>query len=248
MLAQVITSELASASALRHLVSQSGSGAFQYRTGSPYSGTGLLPASAFMFILILTGCQAVRHSGLKKHFSNVTWDTYTLHVHTVGSGKGLHPALHTAGNRQGIRDTPCTFILLVVERDLAQSCRTVPLAWRAGTTTLCQSQLYLPSQGLRIWLLGTGRISNYNCKNCCKTGRVVNQQNRTQSLYSKELGEKSTQLLLLFSRRLRESTYPWIQCCILEKRRVFLGFKFFFYSLWKQLLRKSGGQSLLFAQ
>jgi len=38
------------ASAFRHPVSQSGTGAFRYRTGSPYSGTGLVPASALLFI------------------------------------------------------------------------------------------------------------------------------------------------------------------------------------------------------
>jgi hypothetical protein len=38
---------------------------------------------------------------------------------------------------------------------LAQGCRTAQpayVAWRDGTTTLCQSQLYPPIQGLRIWL------------------------------------------------------------------------------------------------
>ncbi len=38
------------ASAFRHTVSQSGSGAFQYRTWSSYSGTGLVLASVFLFI------------------------------------------------------------------------------------------------------------------------------------------------------------------------------------------------------
>ncbi len=38
------------ASAFRHPVSQSNTGAFQYRTGFPYSGTGLVPASEFLFI------------------------------------------------------------------------------------------------------------------------------------------------------------------------------------------------------
>jgi hypothetical protein len=40
----------ASASAFRLPVSQSRTGAFRYRTGSSYSGTGLVPASAFLFI------------------------------------------------------------------------------------------------------------------------------------------------------------------------------------------------------
>jgi hypothetical protein len=43
------------ASALRHTVSQSGAVTFRYRTGSPYSGIGLVPASAFWFIPELTG-------------------------------------------------------------------------------------------------------------------------------------------------------------------------------------------------
>jgi hypothetical protein len=38
------------ASAFRHPVFQSGTGAFRYRTGSPYSGTELVPASEFLFI------------------------------------------------------------------------------------------------------------------------------------------------------------------------------------------------------
>jgi hypothetical protein len=38
------------ASMFRHPVSQSATGAFRYRTGFPYSGIGLVPASAFLFI------------------------------------------------------------------------------------------------------------------------------------------------------------------------------------------------------
>jgi hypothetical protein len=37
---------------------------------------------------------------------------------------------------------------------MAWVCRTGPpayVAWRAGTTTQCQSRLYPHSQGLRIW-------------------------------------------------------------------------------------------------
>ncbi len=55
-------------SAFRHPVSQSGTGAFRYQTGSPYSATGLVPASAFLFIPVpdfrLTGCRKVRQSGI----------------------------------------------------------------------------------------------------------------------------------------------------------------------------------------
>ncbi len=40
------------ASAFRHPVSQSGTRAFRYRTGSPSSGIGLVPVSAFSFILV----------------------------------------------------------------------------------------------------------------------------------------------------------------------------------------------------
>ncbi len=36
-----------------HLVSQSGTGSFRYRTGSPYTGTGQVPASLFLFITVL---------------------------------------------------------------------------------------------------------------------------------------------------------------------------------------------------
>jgi len=31
------------------------------------------------------------------------------------------------------------------------------LAWRTGTTTVCRSQLYPPTQGLWIWLKQTGQ-------------------------------------------------------------------------------------------
>jgi hypothetical protein len=38
--------------AFRHPVSQSNTGAFRFQTESPYSGTGLVPASAFLFISV----------------------------------------------------------------------------------------------------------------------------------------------------------------------------------------------------
>jgi len=43
----------------------------------------------------------------------------------------------------------------IVDSGIGLSYRPISLyvAWRAGTTTLYQSRLYLPSQGLRIWLL-----------------------------------------------------------------------------------------------
>jgi hypothetical protein len=41
-------------------------GAFRYRTGSPYSGNGLIPASVSLFIMEpgLTGCCTFRYSGI----------------------------------------------------------------------------------------------------------------------------------------------------------------------------------------
>jgi hypothetical protein len=39
-------------SVFRHPVSQSGTGAFQYWIGFLYSGTGLVPASTFLLILV----------------------------------------------------------------------------------------------------------------------------------------------------------------------------------------------------
>jgi len=42
----------ASALELDHPVSQSGTGAFRYRIGSLYSGTGLVPASAFLLVQV----------------------------------------------------------------------------------------------------------------------------------------------------------------------------------------------------
>jgi hypothetical protein len=94
------------ASAFRHPVSQSGIGAFWYRTGSPYTGTGLVPASVFLFITApgLTGCRTFRH--LKKG--------YTLHNHTasVGGGERYTHAVHvrTAGSEKFKDDLPSTSI------------------------------------------------------------------------------------------------------------------------------------------
>jgi hypothetical protein len=44
------------------------------------------------------------------------------------------------------------------------------LAWRAGTTTICRSQLYSPNQGLWIWLLDKERCNCY-CTEIKGTGR-----------------------------------------------------------------------------
>ncbi len=67
----------------RHPVSQSGTGAFQYRTGSPYSGTGLVPASAFLFIPVPNWLDAGQS------------DIQTFK-------KGVHPARPYCWRRKGI--------------------------------------------------------------------------------------------------------------------------------------------------
>jgi hypothetical protein len=138
------------ASAFRHPVSQSDTG-----LGPPYSGTGLVPASAFLFIPVLvTGCRTVRHSGIlkkvEKGYKNIAGRTASdklvcsLQVNTAG-GRKRYPArpycwwwkeepctyVHNAGGEKGYtlhvhaaagvgrgeKNTPCTSILLPVERD-----------------------------------------------------------------------------------------------------------------------------------
>jgi hypothetical protein len=75
-------------SALWHPVSQSGTGAFQYRTGSSYPGTGLVPASAFLFIRVpdwLDTGQSDIDKKNKHHISTLQTEGsgkwYTLYVH-----------------------------------------------------------------------------------------------------------------------------------------------------------------------
>jgi hypothetical protein len=77
------------ASAFRHPVSQAGTGALQNRIGSPYSGTGLVPASTFLFIPLyqtdrMPDSPTFRH--LKKGV--------ILHVHTAGCGNGYTLHVH----------------------------------------------------------------------------------------------------------------------------------------------------------
>ncbi len=78
------------ASAFRHPVSQFGTGAFRYRTGPPYSGTGLVPASEFLFIPVPNWLEA---------------------------GQSDIPAFKKAVGGGGERDTQSTPKLQVVESD-----------------------------------------------------------------------------------------------------------------------------------
>jgi hypothetical protein len=56
------------ASAFRNLTPQFKASASQDWNGSPYSGTGLVPASAFFLSgTALIGCRTVRHSGIYKN-------------------------------------------------------------------------------------------------------------------------------------------------------------------------------------
>jgi hypothetical protein len=68
----------------QHPASQFSTGAFRYRTGSPYSGTGLLPASAVQFIPVPVCSPAFRH--LKTLCEDE--ERYTLHVYTAGGEEG----------------------------------------------------------------------------------------------------------------------------------------------------------------
>ncbi len=79
------------ASTFRHIVSQSGSGAFRYRTWSSYSGTGLVLASVFLFIPVpdwLDAGQSVIPALIKKS------TPYTSTLQTEGSGKWYTLHLH----------------------------------------------------------------------------------------------------------------------------------------------------------
>jgi hypothetical protein len=67
------------ASAFRHPISQSGTGAFRYRTGSPYSGTGLVPASLFLIIPVPDWLNAGQF--------NIPAFNKGVHVHTAGGRK-----------------------------------------------------------------------------------------------------------------------------------------------------------------
>ncbi len=127
------------ASAFRHLVSLSGAGAFLYRTGSPYPGTGLeVLASAFLLISVPDWPDAGQSGILKKRTPYVHTESdgmgYTLHVHTAGGGKkGVPPSRSYCWWWTGIhpehpnfyisiflaveRGAPCVFTLLAAEMD-----------------------------------------------------------------------------------------------------------------------------------
>jgi hypothetical protein len=92
-------------SAFRHPTSKSKTGAFRYLTGSPYSGTGLDPDSAFFFIPI-------------PDFSDAEQSGISSFTKTVRRKKGLLYTLyfHTACGEK----TPCTSILQVVEKHPAR--------------------------------------------------------------------------------------------------------------------------------
>jgi hypothetical protein len=116
------------ASAFWHPVSPSGTGTFRYRTGSPYSGTGLIPASAFLFILV-PDSPTFRHIKKGTHCTSILLAVempYTLQVHSAGCGNGYTLQVHSAGCGNGYtlqvhsagcgNGTPCMSILMAMER------------------------------------------------------------------------------------------------------------------------------------
>jgi hypothetical protein len=78
------------ASPFQHPVSQSGTGAFRYLTGSSYPGAGLVPASAFLFIPVPDLSDAGQSS------IPVLIKTYTLQAHTANDGLGYTLHVYTA--------------------------------------------------------------------------------------------------------------------------------------------------------
>ncbi len=67
---------------------------FWYRTGSPYSVTGLVPASAFLFIPVpdwlyagLSDTPAFKKGVHPARHTSGCENEYTLHVHAVVGGK-----------------------------------------------------------------------------------------------------------------------------------------------------------------
>jgi hypothetical protein len=70
-------------------VSQSGTGAFRYRTGSPYTGDGLVPASEFLFIPVPDWLDAGQSdiSAFKKSVVVVGGERDPVHVQTAGSAR-----------------------------------------------------------------------------------------------------------------------------------------------------------------
>ncbi len=98
------------ASTFQHPVSQSPSEAFRYRTGSPYSGSGLDPLIPvpdwfrhrpfYIPVPDWPKCRTVRHSDIWKTLYKGEKDyPYYLHVHTASDGLGytLYLHVHTAG-------------------------------------------------------------------------------------------------------------------------------------------------------
>jgi hypothetical protein len=79
------------ASAFRHPVSQYGTGAFRYRTGSSYPDTGQVPASAFLFIPVPDWLDAGQ-SDIPALIKKSTPRTSTLQ--TEGSGKWYTKNFH----------------------------------------------------------------------------------------------------------------------------------------------------------
>ncbi len=135
------------ASGFRHLTSKSGTGIFRYRIRSPYSGTGLVPSSAFFSFRYradrMPDSQAFRH--LQKLYEGGKAGYTACHGKTSCTSILLvmerHPArpdcwwwkdtlrVHTAGGEKkpcmsillmADRDTHCTSILLVMERHPAR--------------------------------------------------------------------------------------------------------------------------------
>jgi hypothetical protein len=91
-----------------HPASQSGTGAFQYRTGFPYTGTGLLPASAFSFILVPNW--------------RMPYSLAFQHLQTLYEG-GERPQLPVL-----LKITPCT--LQTMKRNTPCRCTVKCLRWK----------------------------------------------------------------------------------------------------------------------
>ncbi len=133
------------ASEFWHPVSQSSTGEFLYWTGSPYSGARLVPASTFLFIPVPDGLDAGQ-SDIQKKWYNLHWRCtagdrkgHTLHTCTSMAVERhtrspctlrvytwIPPARPYCRQRKG-RDTPCTAILLAVERDMP--CTSIYWCW-----------------------------------------------------------------------------------------------------------------------
>ncbi len=78
-------------------ISVRGTGAFPYRTRFPDTGTGLLPASAFLLISV-PDCHLTPYSPAFKSMED--GEGYTLHVCTAGGGEGYTQLVSFANVRQ----------------------------------------------------------------------------------------------------------------------------------------------------